>query len=1403
MAIRNPIDAGKNVLAKLRGQTNQTNQTNETKPDAPPSQKTLEQLVGADTVKGLYAGSWQLDGIARQVLGDAGLPAPTKAQLKQVKEEIGAAIKAGKPGEYKTTLSAKDAKSETLGSLLEAQGQPIDSMEKLSEGGQSQLQQLARELLVSKGLSSPTISQIESTTLEMLDAIKKGKAKDFIPSLQPSLVAQKDNVEARRGNTFFEKYVFSSSELTTQALKLKQPMEQQFATLFSSGVPGMVHAATFINTTHRIDGDFSRAYGEEAWNGFLRAHEVLDAIPKGKLMESLNVDLMATVNKLCFTNDPGAVALLLRKARALQIGHDKTGGRVREFTSMTRKCGPFTDAEVANLKEAGCHFKDAGGGKEPRYGYIVYPHPTDLDKKMTALVDQLKVDTAKPDADIVKCAADFQRRLVALHPFEDANGRTTRLLMNRVLEEFGLPPAILADTDADMSSSPEQWRRAVAEGCARTKKVLDSKVHEVSKRAGFESYLTSVKLDIVPPEDKGKVLVKGLPFGLGSDGFLYDMNGRPHLLMDDTLVPMAQMEAYTLVRRIAQMKPDDARALLLEITEPTRNLAKAVKAKPGDDDGIQIPSAERAVQADAHYKMSLHPAIAGLLTRVADVDKLDPTNLWSIGRSKPTAESIFSKYDQMDLELWHLERGLKDVGQDERAADVRAQRGKLFDLAKKQLETVKDERKVSSENPLGFAKEYERTQYESSPLRFKDLAEAIKKNGDDSVVVWRGDWSINRFIGIGPNSDMRNKDAMKLGGENARQMRSANILYELASLQGSADGNSATAAGSQYTCTTTNLGFLANGSFGGGTTSQQVDLSRAPGMIVDTLMSWIRGKSEDQIAKVKAEAEQATKDGKAAPTVPQEGTYALKDKAGVKGTLLSVRIDNGKKAKVELHRKIFLLKVPKESLLPGHTALRPDASYHAEQEAHAASKIWPWQIGKALDQESLKAELAITHPEKEAAYAAKTTLPNFGLEATPEVLAFCDKLLATNKFTPEELNKIIGGYEPTSVGYLDYNTPIVDVFKKIAEKAGLTEYPKPAIDRDGMRVKLQDSGDGFKLTAKGIGQAIEIFSKAPGVTINDTTAVYASNALWQRLDALAKECGLAVPERTCDVAFFAESVALRLQRQGLLASAEISDWLAKVLATTPLPPLDLVNALGRDGGDIKAALEKLSAALGPSAPKLPPVKLDVDSAVALVAQRLAYFSLKADNGSIEAFIEAAADKGASFQTLALLQTREDIQALARELGIKAPKIRINIDPQIAALVSLGVKGTEGLQATIDKLEAAGADCTTVTNLARFEPAGVLTTLIELCAQHKVPAPALQLDVDVAITKLKEDASFYGETSTPAIDAYLKKALAARPLWEVLGVITQLGGYEPRLQTLEKLTGLSAEGLQAITDGPKG
>jgi Fic family protein len=51
------------------------------------------------------------------------------------------------------------------------------------------------------------------------------------------------------------------------------------------------------------------------------------------------------------------------------------------------------------------------------------------------------------EMDSILSAAEFHYKFIRIHPFDDGNGRTARILMNFILMQFGYPPVIIKTED--------------------------------------------------------------------------------------------------------------------------------------------------------------------------------------------------------------------------------------------------------------------------------------------------------------------------------------------------------------------------------------------------------------------------------------------------------------------------------------------------------------------------------------------------------------------------------------------------------------------------------------------------------------------------------------------------------------------------------------------------------------------------------------------------------------------------------------------------------------------------------------------------------------------------------------------------------------------------------------------
>jgi len=76
-----------------------------------------------------------------------------------------------------------------------------------------------------------------------------------------------------------------------------------------------------------------------------------------------------------------------------------------------------------------------------------YTSPIDTPIEMNKLMNWLNSEIEKNRIHPVELAAQFHFKFVRIHPFDDGNGRVSRLLMNYVLLKYDLPPVIIKSND--------------------------------------------------------------------------------------------------------------------------------------------------------------------------------------------------------------------------------------------------------------------------------------------------------------------------------------------------------------------------------------------------------------------------------------------------------------------------------------------------------------------------------------------------------------------------------------------------------------------------------------------------------------------------------------------------------------------------------------------------------------------------------------------------------------------------------------------------------------------------------------------------------------------------------------------------------------------------------------------
>ena len=95
-------------------------------------------------------------------------------------------------------------------------------------------------------------------------------------------------------------------------------------------------------------------------------------------------------------------------------------------------------------------YKNVPNHVETQTGEIFYfATPEETPAKMGDLMAWYQEKQAQDDVEPILLAAEFHYNFIRIHPFDDGNGRTARLIMNFILMRFGYPPVIIKTDDKE------------------------------------------------------------------------------------------------------------------------------------------------------------------------------------------------------------------------------------------------------------------------------------------------------------------------------------------------------------------------------------------------------------------------------------------------------------------------------------------------------------------------------------------------------------------------------------------------------------------------------------------------------------------------------------------------------------------------------------------------------------------------------------------------------------------------------------------------------------------------------------------------------------------------------------------------------------------------------------------
>ncbi|TRX02218.1 Fic family protein [Flavobacterium gawalongense] len=126
---------------------------------------------------------------------------------------------------------------------------------------------------------------------------------------------------------------------------------------------------------------------------------------------------------------------------------------IRELHTLLLK-GPYevdaitSDGKPTKKRINVGRYKTSPNHVKTKTGEIFYfATPEETPSKMTDLINWYREKSEQKDVNPIFLAAEFHYKFIRIHPFDDGNGRTARILMNFILMKFDYPPVIIKTED--------------------------------------------------------------------------------------------------------------------------------------------------------------------------------------------------------------------------------------------------------------------------------------------------------------------------------------------------------------------------------------------------------------------------------------------------------------------------------------------------------------------------------------------------------------------------------------------------------------------------------------------------------------------------------------------------------------------------------------------------------------------------------------------------------------------------------------------------------------------------------------------------------------------------------------------------------------------------------------------
>lgn len=567
-------------------------------------------------------------------------------------------------------------------------------------------------------------------------------------------------------------------------------LQEEFASLeqrtwWGSQQNFVVEYSRFVDArdAQRIAGRMRHAiesYGIETYHRWKRADAFLQAIPRGKLV--ITVDLILKVRQIAF-------------------GTAKAGFRTGPIIGAGPLRRPIADAHVKELRAnpllRGFFELKPFSRRNWRRGFILFGDARLVPARVQSVIDWFNQNRMSMDP--IELAAGFQRQLVSIHPFVDGTGRTSRLLMDRILMEYGLPPPLLDNFDSDLYRSSADWVASVRKGIhtfnARAHRSLFSFPASVYSFTRNESLLRQKQLD--PEIAAGMTDAFGamddrpfLEFTLGgqrfvftADGFFYDRFGRPFAVHESRLYPLSE-KAFWLYQ--AGGRFENAAAADSEAIFPRR--MKSDEYQRLQDSGFKlmqalmrgdrhpesilvVPVSTELQEANRRGRIFLYPWQRGAFESALRIDISDPElalvpyrsdrtayegfvrQRLVTGRSQPLdARLVLAQYEHVDLQYAEYQETARNFFPDLEAEAIESRR-QLHAAARSLLQKALAgyQRQLTNTRlelaDLGLVRLFF-AQLQRSKLSFASFDEGRVGLGDTHVTMLRSDVGVFRMTGF-------------------------------------------------------------------------------------------------------------------------------------------------------------------------------------------------------------------------------------------------------------------------------------------------------------------------------------------------------------------------------------------------------------------------------------------------------------------------------------------------------------------------------------------------------------------------------------------------------------------------------------------------------------------------------